>query len=166
MSDKDSKRGLKPCPFCGKEPEKFTSPGLKKWHVHCRNQFCGLFNRTMILEDWNTRPIAPKKEWISVKRQRLMNWGYTLSCIKLAEGENQAHITDMISEIHDLLPPDYMLPPECTCGVWRDDDDFNPKIHCPKHSSQIWTCKKCGETVEPIKVTYEETHEGCGGQCH
>ena len=28
-----------------------------------------------------------------------------------------------------------------------------------------WTCEKCGETVNGLEVTFEETHDGCGGNC-
>ena len=29
-----------------------------------------------------------------------------------------------------------------------------------------WVCEKCGQTVNGRNVTFEETHEGCGGKCH
>lgn len=28
-----------------------------------------------------------------------------------------------------------------------------------------WYCEKCKQDVEGINVTFEETHEGCGGVC-
>lgn len=28
-----------------------------------------------------------------------------------------------------------------------------------------WVCQRCGENVPAAWVTYQETHEGCGGKC-
>jgi hypothetical protein len=28
-----------------------------------------------------------------------------------------------------------------------------------------WSCNKCGDTVDGVNVTFEEIHEGCGGEC-
>tara|TARA_R110000772_G_scaffold255955_1_gene372316 strand:+ start:1372 stop:1617 length:246 start_codon:yes stop_codon:yes gene_type:complete len=36
-------------------------------------------------------------------------------------------------------------------------------IHVVSDSNQ-WTCEKCG-TVPNKEVTFEETHDGCGGYC-
>jgi len=38
------------------------------------------------------------------------------------------------------------------------------KLHQPAVSG-FWTCERCG-IVPNDKVTFEETHEGCGGNCH
>jgi hypothetical protein len=31
--------------------------------------------------------------------------------------------------------------------------------------SSAWYCEKCGQEVDDTNVTYEETHDGCGGAC-
>lgn len=37
-----------------------------------------------------------------------------------------------------------------------------PGPSCP---SGTWTCLRCHSSVPPANVTYEETHDGCGGRC-
>jgi hypothetical protein len=36
---------------------------------------------------------------------------------------------------------------------------------CDKCRGKHWVCEKCGEGVYPKHVTYQETHDGCGGIC-
>lgn len=36
---------------------------------------------------------------------------------------------------------------------------------CDECRLKHWVCEKCGQGVYPENVTYEETHEGCGGAC-
>lgn len=38
------------------------------------------------------------------------------------------------------------------------------KIEMEEHG-KVWRCLKCAQDVEPFSVTFEETHEGCGGKC-
>lgn len=33
------------------------------------------------------------------------------------------------------------------------------------HQTEYWFCDKCKQAVPASRVTYEETHEGCGGKC-
>ena len=35
----------------------------------------------------------------------------------------------------------------------------------PEKEENVWKCKKCNEIVPPSNVTFEETHENCGGEC-
>lgn len=36
---------------------------------------------------------------------------------------------------------------------------------CEECRSKHWVCEECGIGVYPENVTFEETHEGCGGIC-
>jgi hypothetical protein len=47
---------LKPCPFCGNEPEIWQHKG--KAYAECDNLHCPMFEQdAIILTAWNTRPI-------------------------------------------------------------------------------------------------------------
>jgi len=63
---------LKPCPFCGKDPEitwKGTSDEKGKVFTDVKCVECPDCGIVIKFSDWNTRPITPKEEWISVEER-------------------------------------------------------------------------------------------------
>lgn len=47
--------------------------------------------------------------------------------------------------------------------IYYPDKEIGPL--CEECRKLHWVCEKCGEGVYPLNVTYQETHEGCGGVC-
>ena len=64
MTDKTNE--LKPCPFCGTEPDKINS-----YRVQCVNNRCGNYIKLMNVQDWNRRirSAAAELRWIPVSER-------------------------------------------------------------------------------------------------
>lgn len=47
--------------------------------------------------------------------------------------------------------------------IYYPDKTVGPLCDCCRKFH--WVCESCGEGVYPNNVTFQETHEGCGGVC-
>jgi len=148
MSDKDSKGELKPCPFCGETPIQYLANEDDGDFVRCNNIKCTIYFDRIPIAAWNTRPITPKEEWISVKERLPKEAGEQILMFDNDNGIYGVCSAGYLSRAwNDAEPTSWMpLPsppkdqtekkcknPECIKGfVTRKGVDEIYHIECPK----------------------------------
>ena len=87
---------LKPCPFCGKQPNIEQNNSTKKYWIHCDNPKCRIqpcgdmhTSRSVVVREWNRRSVADY-EMAELEKYRHAAFIISETCVEASKG----HITN------------------------------------------------------------------------